>query len=120
MEFNPSKSIYHQIAEQICCRILEGEWSQSQLPSIRELASALGVNPNTVSKSYQWLTEKEIIYSQRGLGYFLSEGARERALQQMRKEFIQRELPRLFETMRHLGIDFEELRHHFQLSIKHY
>ena len=52
MEFKEPKGIYLQIADQICIRILQDEWGAGErIPSIRELAVELGVNPNTVTKS---------------------------------------------------------------------
>ena len=54
MEFSDPKGIYQQIADQIRERVLQGEWQAGErIPSIRELAIDLGVNPNTVTKSYQ-------------------------------------------------------------------
>ena len=61
MEFSQPKGIYLQIADQIRDRILAGEWrSGERIPSIRELAVNVGVNPNTVTKSYQALLDREI------------------------------------------------------------
>ena len=110
MEFSEPKGIYLQIADQIRERILRGEWKAGErIPSIRELAVELGVNPNTVTRSYQKLLERELISSQRGRGYFVSENAVERALGEMRKEFMRDELPRIIEAMRLLGIGVEEI-----------
>ncbi|MDD9980062.1 MAG: GntR family transcriptional regulator [Gammaproteobacteria bacterium] len=110
MEFSEPKGIYLQIADQIRERILRGEWKAGErIPSIRELAVELGVNPNTVTRSYQKLLERELISNQRGRGYFVSENAVERALGEMRKEFMRDELPRIIEAMRLLGIGVEEI-----------
>ena len=110
MEFSEPKGIYLQIADQMRERILRGEWKAGErIPSIRELAVELGVNPNTVTRSYQKLLERELISSQRGRGYFVSENAVERALGEMRKEFMRDELPRIIEAMRLLGIGVEEI-----------
>ena len=110
MEFSEPKGIYLQIADQIRERILRGEWKAGErIPSIRELAVEVGVNPNTVTRSYQKLLERELISNQRGRGYFVSENAVERALGEMRKEFMRDELPRIIETMRLLGIGVEEI-----------
>ena len=82
MEFSEPKGIYLQIADQIRERVLDGDWRAGErIPSIRELAVELGVNPNTVTKSYQRLMDRGIISSRRGLGYFVSDDAREQALQ---------------------------------------
>jgi DNA-binding transcriptional regulator YhcF (GntR family) len=110
MEFEQPKGIYLQIADQIRDRILQGEWSEGErIPSIRELAVSVGVNPNTVTKSYQALTERQIIENQRGLGYFVAAGAKRAILREMKNEFMREELPRVFRTMRLLDIDIEEV-----------
>lgn len=110
MEFSEPKGIYLQIADRMRERILRGEWKTGErIPSIRELAIELGVNPNTVTKSYQKLLDRELISNQRGRGYFVSENAAERALQEMREEFMRDELPRIIGAMRLLGIGMEEI-----------
>jgi DNA-binding transcriptional regulator YhcF (GntR family) len=114
MEFSQPKGIYMQIADQIRDRILEGEWAEGErIPSIRELAVALGVNPNTVTKSYQALTDREIIENQRGLGYFVAPTARKTILKEMKNEFVREELPRVFHTMRLLDMSVDELAEHY-------
>ena len=110
MEFSESKGIYLQIADQIRERILQGDWQPGErIPSIRELAVELGVNPNTVTKSYQALMDREIITNQRGRGYFVNDNATERVLDEMRTEFLRDELPRVFRAMRLLDIGMDEL-----------
>lgn len=114
MEFSQPKGIYQQIADQIRDRILQGEWAGGErIPSIRELAVDIGVNPNTVTKSYQALTEQQIIKNQRGLGYFVSDDAKSRIIGAMRAEFIDEELPRLFRTMHLLDFGIGELAEHY-------
>jgi GntR family transcriptional regulator len=114
MEFNQPKGIYLQIADQIRDRILQGEWSEGErIPSIRELAVNVGVNPNTVTKTYQALTDRRIIENQRGLGYFVSPDAKKTILRELKNEFIEQELPRVFRTMRLLDMSFDELAAHF-------
>ena len=110
MEFNEPKGIYLQIADQIRDRILQGEWGAGErIPSIRELAIELGVNPNTVTRSYQALLDWGIVVNQRGRGYFVNERAAERALTAMRKEFVRDELPRIVRAMQTLDIGIDEL-----------
>jgi DNA-binding transcriptional regulator YhcF (GntR family) len=114
MEFNQPKGIYQQIADQIRDRILEGEWRNGdRIPSIRELAVSVGVNPNTVTKTYQALTDRRIIENQRGIGYFVAADAKEKILEELRNEFIRDELPRLFRVMRLLDIGVDELAERF-------
>ena len=114
MEFSEPKGIYQQIADQIRERILQGDWQTGErIPSIRELAVELGVNPNTVTKSYQALTDRKIISNQRGRGYFVSEEAPENILSEMKEEFIRDELPRMFRAMRLLNIGIDDLADYF-------
>jgi len=114
MEFSQPKGIYQQIADQIRDRILDGEWGNGdRIPSIREFAVSVGVNPNTVTKSYQALTERRIIENQRGVGYFVAADAKQKILDELRTEFLRDELPRVFRTMRLLNIDIDELAERF-------
>ncbi len=110
MEFSESQAIYLQIADHICERILSRSWKQGErIPSVRELAEDIRVNPNTVMRSYGYLQELGIIHLQRGLGYFVAEGAATRTKELKRQSFIARELPRLFKTMDLLGMSCQEL-----------
>ena len=85
MEFSEPKGIYLQISDQIRERILQGDWQPGErISSIRELAVELGVNPNTVTRSYQTLMDREIIINQRGRGYFVSDNASERVLDEIK------------------------------------
>ena len=114
MEFNQPKGIYQQIADQIRDRILAGEWHDGErIPSVRELAISIGVNPNTVNKSYQALLDRALIENQRGLGYFVTTDAKQKILDEIKTEFIRDELPRVFRTMRLLGMRVEDLAEHF-------
>lgn len=110
MEFSQPKGIYQQIADQVCERILLGEWaSEERIPSVRELAIDMGVNPNTVARSYQSLVDDMHIENRRGIGYFVVPDARERIVRKMKNRFIDVELPRLFHTMQKLGIEITEI-----------
>lgn len=114
MEFNQPKGIYQQIADQVCDRILQGEWNGGErIPSIRELAVNLGVNPNTVTRSYQSLLDREIIENRRGIGYFVTDAAKKNILQERKSEFVRDELPSLFRTMQLLDIGIEEISEYY-------
>jgi GntR family transcriptional regulator len=114
MEFNQPKGIFQQIADQMRDRILDGEWSAGErIPSVRDLAVTVGVNPNTVNKSYQALLDRQIIENQRGLGYFVAVDAKQRILEEMKEEFVRTELPRVFRTMRVLGMQLKDLEPYF-------
>lgn len=117
MEFSQPSRIYLQIAGQLRDRILADEWHEGErIPSVRELAAGVGVNPNTVTKSYQSLLDRRVIENHRGLGYFVAADAKRRILEEMRREFVHEELPRVFRTMRVLGMRLEDLAPYFAQS----
>lgn len=110
MEFKNHKPIFLQIAEHICDEILQGKYPEGdRLPSVREYAAEVEVNANTLVRSYDWLSQKDIIFNRRGLGYFVSEGATERIRQSLREAFFKETLPELIEQMEKLGIKVEEV-----------
>lgn len=79
MEFNNKKSIYLQIADYFYENILRKQMNDNdRIPSVRELAIKIEVNPNTVMRTYQHLQEEQIIYNKRGIGYFIAEQAHEK------------------------------------------
>lgn len=108
MEFNANKSIYLQICDAICEQILSGTLRPDErIPSVREYGADIGVNPNTVMRSYEKLTGEGVIYNRRGIGYFISPGARDIILEAQRKDFLENELPEICRKMRLLGISEE-------------
>lgn len=110
MEFNQNRPIYLQIADSISERILSGELSEGdRILSVRELGAELGVNPNTAMRSYEKLTQDGIIYNQRGIGYFVSEGARNIALEAMRRDFMENEVPQFLRRMQLLELDSKDI-----------
>lgn len=110
MRFESGRSIYQQIVEYVQDRILRGEWDdEARLPAVRELAVQLGVNPNTVQRSYSTLQDDGLIYNQRGVGYFVAAGARERSRERRRNRFESETLPRIFETMEMIGYGSDDL-----------
>ena len=111
MEFRQNQAIYLQIADHISERILSGTWKEGErIPSIREMSEAIEVNPNTVMRSYGYLQDLDIIYNQRGIGYFVAEDAYNKTLEQKKRNFIRRELPRIFRTMDLLHLTCEDLK----------
>lgn len=119
MEFSQPRGIYQQIADQMCDRVLREDLLEGErIPSIRELAAEIGVNPNTVTKTYQSLTDLGVIENQRGRGYFVAEGAREKILRDMRESFVRDEIPQLYRRMQLLGFPIEELAERYRRFIE--
>lgn len=110
MDFNKNKPIYLQIYDHVCERILSGEFrSGERLMSVRELGIELGVNPNTVMRSFERLQNKGIIATKRGIGFYVCENAREMILEEQKKEFIDNKVPEFLKKMELYGVSFEEL-----------
>lgn len=111
MNFDNERPIYLQIAESIYERILSGGLVPGErIPSVREFGAELGVNPNTVMRTYERLTSDGVIHNQRGIGYFVSDDAREKVLQAERKQFMEEELPAFVRRVKLLGIGDDEIR----------
>lgn len=110
MDFDNNKAIFLQIYDQFCERVLSGDLkADDRIPSVREYGSSVGVNPNTVMRSYEKLLTDGICYNKRGIGYFISSGARDIVLANGRKDFLENELPRIIRRMQLLGIDPKNL-----------
>lgn len=108
MNFDSNKPIYIQIADNICERILNGDFKpEERIPSVREWGGNIGVNPNTVARSYELLTDREIIFNQRGIGFFVTADAIEKILEIERKVFMEEELPNFINRAKILGIDLK-------------
>lgn len=111
MDFKPNYPIYLQVADFICERVLTGVWNDGdKLPAVKDLAVLTSVNPNTVIKALTHLVDNEILTTQRGIGYFLTDDARARTLVLKRSQFVEDELPQVFASMKLLGLTIEELR----------
>jgi GntR family transcriptional regulator len=114
MEFQKKDAIYLQIVERICENILEKRWQEGEkIPSVRELAIDVEVNPNTIMRSYNYLQDMGVIFMKRGIGYFVSENAYEKTIEIMKDNFIKNELPKVFKAIKLLKMDFEELKSRF-------
>lgn len=90
-EFQRSKPIYRQIADQIAYQIVRGEMSIGEkLPSVREMAIKTSVNPNTIQKTYNELEGMGIVETKRGQGTFVKqdESVLERLKNQLQTELI--------------------------------
>jgi len=110
MIFTNDKAIYIQIADRLCDEILSGVYKDDDhIPSVREYAVLLEVNTNTAVKAYEQLAREEIIYNKRGLGYFVTKGAKKQILKARKKEFMKERLPELFRQMQLLDITIEDV-----------
>ena len=98
------------MADRLSDEILVGTYQDDdRIPSVREYAVTLEVNTNTAVKAYEQLARENIIYNKRGMGYFVTPGAREQILKERRQAFLQQKLPDFCRQMQLLGIDITEV-----------
>ena len=118
MEFKNTKGIFLQIADSISEKVMEGKYPPGEkIPSVRELATEMGVNPNTVMRTYSELQIRGIIDNKRGVGYYVSNEAIDIIRQWKRQEFFETDLPLIVKQTRILDISFEELKPYFESTI---
>jgi DNA-binding transcriptional regulator YhcF (GntR family) len=121
MQFSETQAIYLQIVDYVCEKILLKEWPPGErIPSVRELAVQLEVNPNTVMRTYEFLQQKEVIYNQRGIGFFVGPGAVKQATQYRLEDFMEKDLPHIFRSMYLLGMSPGDLERPFDKFKKQY
>jgi GntR family transcriptional regulator len=114
MEFRDNQAIYLQIADLFCENILLRKWkADEKIPSVREIAVEVEVNPNTAMRTYTYLQEKGIIYNKRGIGFFVSDEGYEKSLTLKKEKFYNQEIPLFFKTMVLLGISIKEIENLF-------
>lgn len=83
MNFKDNKAIYLQIADRIGDEVLNGQLQiDGKIPSVREMAAQIEVNANTVARTYEYLQQSGVIYTKRGLGYFVAPDARKAIVRQ--------------------------------------
>ena len=110
MNFKESKAIYLQIADRICDEILLGQLGEEErIPSVREYAAIVEVNANTVMRSFDYLQSQNIIYNKRGIGYFVSAGAKDRIIALRQNIFLHEDLPEFFRQVKTLDIPMKEI-----------
>ena len=115
MEFQRQQSIYLQIADYICEEILRHIWkAHDKIPSVRDLAILVEVNPNTVVRTYNYLEEKGIIYKERGLGYFVALDGYDKAINFKKELFLNEYLPVIFKNLDLLNLTFNDLQNLYQ------
>ncbi|WP_395245285.1 GntR family transcriptional regulator [Agromyces sp. MMS24-K17] len=105
-----SRPIFIQIAEQIENDIIDGSLPEgSQIPSTNEFAAFLRVNPATALKGVNRLVDDGIVEKRRGIGMFVTVGARDRLVERRRAEFAAQYIRPLIVEAEKLGIDIDQL-----------
>jgi GntR family transcriptional regulator len=111
MEFKDTKGIFQQIADTVCDKIISGEFPVgSKIPSVREQAATMGVNQNTIMRTYMELQRENIINNQRGIGFFVTESAPQQIINMRKEEFFTVQLPEFIRQIQLLKLSKEELK----------
>ena len=119
MNFKDSKGIYLQIADRIWDEVLLGKYhEEARIPSVREYAAMVEVNANTVMRSFEHLQSQGVIYNKRGIGYFVSTGAKEKILALRKEYFLKEEAEYFFRQVYTMGFSAEELKNMYCEYIK--
>ncbi len=114
MQFRESLPIYIQIAHHVCEKILLNEWKPGErVPSVRELAVLLAVNPNTVVRSYEFLEGRDIIFNERGIGFSVSAKGIKNSHSYLQSELTEKEMPSVFRQLILLDMDLDDVKPYF-------
>ncbi len=107
-ENNKNLPITNQIYEQVCLMIIQDKLEpNTKISSVRDFAIELGVNPNTVQKSYELLEISKVIYSIRGSGWYISEDAS--IASEIVKNIIKKKVDNFLDEMYKLGVSQKEV-----------
>ncbi|MFA9219426.1 MAG: GntR family transcriptional regulator [Sphingomonadaceae bacterium] len=108
--WNDNTPIYRQLKERVIGMMLDGLLQPGDaLPSVRQVAADYQLNPITVSRAYQELVDETLVEKRRGLGMYVTEGARDKLLASERARFLREDWPVMLERIRRLGLDLDLL-----------
>lgn len=115
LELGSSIPIYVQIVDQVREQLAAGRLKPGdQLPTVRQLASELRVNFNTIARAYRLLDDAGLISTQRGRGTYLVENETGKADEIVRKTTIQEQIQKVIQSLLQQGYSLEEIKKTFQ------
>lgn len=108
--WNDNQPIYRQLRDKVVAMILEDVLKDGDaLPSVRNVAAEYRLNPLTVLKGYQELVDDDLVEKKRGLGMFVTAGAKTKLLKNERQRFLEQEWPLVVASIDRLGLSLEDL-----------
>ena len=108
MKFNDNLPIYIQIIDYLKRKIVTNELKEGEkLPSVRELSTEMKVNPNTIQRSYQELERENLVFTQRGMGTFVTED--KNTIKKLKKNMASNVINNFVEDMKSLGYSLEDM-----------
>lgn len=110
LDFNGEKPIYLQLSEELEDAILSGAYQEeAQIPSTTEISVSYRINPATALKGINRLVDDGIVYKKRGLGMFVSKGAKEKILDTRKENFFEMYITSLVSEAKKLSITKEDI-----------
>ena len=109
LKLDKSRAIGAQLCEQLCASIAAGDSKPGQrVMSVREIATNLGVNPNTVQHAFEMLAQQGVLCSQQGSGWYIAEDTT--AACALHRQSVEDKLAGFFREMEQMGISREETK----------
>jgi GntR family transcriptional regulator len=109
-DFHASQPIFVQIRQRLIEMILRRQVDEGEaLPSVRQIAADLSVNPLTVTKAFEALVDIGVVEKRRGLGMFVASGARPALLAHEREKFLKEDWPRIAAQIKALDLEVKDL-----------
>ncbi len=117
MEFDTNVPVYLQILTFLKEKIIKHEWKEGdKMPSVRELAKDVKVNPNTVQRAYRQLESEKIICSKRGMGSYITDDGDK--IYQLKKEVAKEIVDDFAKRMGNIGLNKDEMLEIIQDYVK--
>ncbi|MCI8393519.1 MAG: GntR family transcriptional regulator [Clostridia bacterium] len=111
--FDNERPIYVQLVEIIRIEIVSGKLKKGdRLPSVRELALMMKVNPNTMQKALVELENEKLVYTERTNGKYVTKD--EKLIERVKKELAKEQVDNYLNSMQKIGISFEEAKSYLQ------
>jgi len=110
VEWNDKQPIYRQLRDLVVERIMDGTFMEGEaVPSVRQVATDYQINHLTVGKAYQELADAGLLEKRRGLGMYVTVGARATLTEDEQARFYSEEVPAFAERVRALGLDMKDV-----------
>lgn len=117
MEWNDKQPIYRQLRDQVVERIMDGSFVEGEaIPSVRQVAADYQINHLTVGKAYQELVDLGLLEKRRGLGMYVTSGARRMLTSDEQARFLNEELPAFAERVHLLGLEMDDVIHRLRAA----
>lgn len=109
-EFSTDRPIYRQILDYCMECVSAGQWTpEGRIPSVKELSVTMAVNPRTVMRAYEEMSDNGIIFQRRGMGFYVAADGPEIVSGIQRKEFEEKTLPEFIIQMRRASFPVERV-----------